>query len=129
MAHRHTAKSIRPSHKAIVKAPGLLPMLYTLGELSRELDIPLATFNDWRKLGMPCRRDARGHVWICGPEFAEWLDKARRRRQKLKSHEVYCVHCREVTQIVQIQRVVQDNITRLNGLCAKCGRTVTRGVR
>ncbi len=74
---RHAATRIRPSHAVIVRAPGLLPMLYTLRELSEELDIAIPTLNDWRALGLPNERDARGHVYIEGRTFATWLNRAR----------------------------------------------------
>jgi hypothetical protein len=37
----------RLSHTVIVRAPGLLPMLYTPSELERELRIPARTVREW----------------------------------------------------------------------------------
>ncbi len=126
---RHRTASIRPSHTAIVRAPGLLPMNYTLRELSEELDIPIATLNDWRELGLPSERDTRGHVWIEGRAFAGWLNRIRPRRRRLAQHEVYCVHCQTATQMIRESTVSEHGVNRVNGRCAECGGKVTRGVR
>ena len=56
-------------HPVIVRAPGLLPMLYTLGELSQELATPVSGTNQTRlKEELPSEikrlieRGQRGHV-------------------------------------------------------------------
>ena len=40
-------------HNVIIKAPGLLPMLYTLREIWEELDIAESTLRDWLQLDVP----------------------------------------------------------------------------
>jgi len=40
---------LRQSHRVIVRAPGLLPMLYRLNELAEELEMSLLTIADWVK--------------------------------------------------------------------------------
>jgi uncharacterized membrane protein YcfT len=35
---------IKIPHKVIIRAPGLLPMLYTLNELASALDIPITLY-------------------------------------------------------------------------------------
>jgi len=130
MTRRHAAKSIRLSHSAIVKAPGLLPMRYTLRELAEELSIPVKTLNDWRDLGLPCDRDERGHVWICGTEFAAWIEGIRQQqRRKLKPHEAYCVACRRVVAAVETRIEHLPRLSRLKGACPQCGHTVIRILR
>ena len=54
---------------AIIKSPGLLPMLYTVSEISAALDLAERTLRDWLSTGAPHFRDPRGHIWINGREF------------------------------------------------------------
>ena len=130
IAKRHRGRSIRPKHAAIVRVAGLLPMKYSLRELSTALEIPIATLNDWRELGMPFERDGRGHVWVSGLSFASWLTQARQQhRQKLKPHEVYCVSCSRVVEAVQQRIEERNDVLRLTGSCPICHHTVTRIVR
>jgi hypothetical protein len=44
-------------HGVIVRAPGLLSMLYSPRELSEDLQIPESTLLDWLQAGAPHRRD------------------------------------------------------------------------
>ena len=130
IAKRHRGRSIRPRHAAIVRAAGLLPMKYSLRELSTTLEVPIATLNDWRELGMPFERDGHGHVWVNGTSFASWLTQARQQhRQKLEPHEVYCVSCSRVVVAVQQRIEERNDVLRLIGSCPLCQHTVTRIVR
>ena len=127
---RHLGKSIRPSHAAIVRAPGLLPMRYTLRELSTELDIPVPTLNDWRALGMPFEKDERGHVWIVGTDFTRWMSSSRvTQRIRLKSGEAFCMTCAVAVKVACPIVVQASGVERLNGFCAACNRPVTRVIR
>jgi hypothetical protein len=54
------------THSVIVKAPGLLPMLYLPSELAGELGMPVRTLYDWLNAGAPHTRDAQGNLWIEG---------------------------------------------------------------
>jgi hypothetical protein len=61
--------SIRIPHAAITRAPGLLPMQYTLVELATELGLSARTLREWvsnTDLTVPHQRDGRGHIWIEG---------------------------------------------------------------
>ena len=57
---------IKIPHKVIIRAPGLLPMLYTLNELASALDIPYNTLRGWLSAGAPHEKDNRGRLWING---------------------------------------------------------------
>ena len=105
-------------------------MKYSLRELSTTLEVPVATLNDWRELGMPYERDRRGHVWVNGTSFAAWFTQARRQhRQKLKPHETYCVSCSRAVSAVQQRVEEQSGVLRLSGICPVCNHTVTRIIR
>jgi len=56
-------------HSVIVRAPGLLPMLYKVKELAGELGISPRTIRKWARRGMPHQRDGKGHIWIDGKEL------------------------------------------------------------
>jgi hypothetical protein len=48
-----TQKRISLPHSVIVKAPGILPMLYTVSELAQELRTPERALQDWLAAGAP----------------------------------------------------------------------------
>lgn len=105
-------------------------MKYSLRELSTTLEVPIATLNDWRELGMPFERDGRGHVWVSGIAFANWLSQARQQhRQTLKPHEAYCVSCSQVVEALQQRIEERNDVLRLVGKCPVCQHTVTRIIR
>lgn len=60
----------RLPHAVIVRAPGLLPMLYSPRELGQELRIPDRTIREWLGKGLPHLRDERRHIWIDGRQLA-----------------------------------------------------------
>ena len=85
----------RLPHTVVVRALGLLPMLYSPPELAEELHIPAHIVREWTKKGLPYQRDASHHVWINGHEVAAWVEAARhtRPRQPLQADEAFCVKC------------------------------------
>jgi hypothetical protein len=123
-----TAESI--PHSVIVRAPGLLPMLYKVRELAQELDTSRRRIRTWARRGMPHERDGRNHIWINGEQFAQWVEDQRRtqRGPKLKPDEGYCLRCRRAVQMVGSIRQVGGKKTILQGACPRCGATVNRGV-
>ena len=53
------ASKLRVPHDAIVRAPGLLPLLYKTSEFCTELCIPAKVLRGWLRLGLPFKRDGR----------------------------------------------------------------------
>ena len=117
-------------HSVIVKAPGLLPMLYTPREISEELDIPENTLRDWLQAGAPSQRDSRNHIWINGESFSIWVNSQKKPRtsSNMNTDEAYCLRCNQVTRLVnpQVQHV-KGNLSLIKGICPKCGKTINRG--
>ncbi len=70
---------IKIPQPVIVRAPGLLPMLYKLRELAEDLGVPYRTLWDWTKFGLPHQIDARGHIWINGEDFKQWVTSNRKK--------------------------------------------------
>jgi excisionase family DNA binding protein len=117
-------------HSVIVRAPGLLPMLYKVRELAEELDTSRRTIRRWAHRGMPHQRDGRNHIWVNGEEFAKWVEDQRRGRRgpELRPSEAYCLRCRKAVRLRNPVRKRDAKMTLLQGICPQCGATVNRGV-
>jgi hypothetical protein len=123
---------IKLPHAVIVRAPGLLPMLYTCRELAEELELPDSTLRDWLAAGAPHTRDDRQHIWINGEDFGAWVKAQRqpRTRQKLLEDEAYCLHCKGVIKLVSpVPQLIKGKLTHPRGQCPACGHTIIRGGR
>ena len=133
MSETQTTSKCRISRNVIIKAPGLLPMLYTPREIAEDLDIPETTLRDWLTHGAPHSRDEWNHIWINGEQFATWVDSHRKARnkssQKLKDGEGFCLRCNEIVKIQNAEiHPVKGKLYHLRGKCPKCGGIVNRGV-
>ena len=74
MSENQNTSNCRISRNVLIKAPGLLPMLYTPREIAEDLDVPETTLRDWLNHGAPHSRDESNHIWIDGRDFAAWVD-------------------------------------------------------
>jgi hypothetical protein len=121
----------RIPHPAIVRAPGLLPMLYRFPELADALGVPALFVRDWMRRGLPFRKDARGNIWIEGREAVRWIESHRRSPLKglLPDGYAYCLGCRARVEMAMPVRVVSGKHLVLSGRCPRCGRKVNRGSR
>jgi ribosomal protein S27AE len=121
------------THSVIVKAPGLLPMLYLPSELASELGMPVRTLYDWLNAGAPHTRDAQGNLWIEGRGFAGWVEasrKSRSIREKLQDDQAYCLRCKQaVTLIDPLREQVKGKLVLIKGRCPRCGVGINRGGR
>ena len=123
---------IKLPHSAIVKSPGLLPMLYTVRELSESIGVVERTLRDWLAAGAPHFYDRKGHIWIEGREFADWIANLRKpkRERRLTDHEAYCVRCKQVVEMVNPTiTVVRGQLLLHKGKCPNCHCTINRGGR
>ena len=66
MSENQNTSNCRISRNVLIKAPGLLPMLYTPREIAEDLDVPETTLRDWLNHGAPHSRDESNHIWIDG---------------------------------------------------------------
>ena len=117
-------------HNVIIKAPGLLPMLYTPREICEELDIAESTLRDWLKIDVPHQRDNRNRIWINGEEFARWVNNQRKPKvtNKLNEDEAYCLRCNQVSKLLSPQiQPIKGNLVLIKGTCANCGAVINRG--
>ena len=117
-------------HNVIIKAPGLLPMLYTPREICEELDIAESTLRDWLQIDVPHQRDNRNRIWINGEEFARWVNNQRKPKvtNKLNEDEAYCLRCNQVSKLLSPQvQPIKGNLVLIKGTCAICGAVINRG--
>ena len=126
-----TNNRIKLPHAVIVKAPGLLPMLYTVRELVDKFGVPERTFRDWLEMGAPNSKDKQGHIWIEGREFAAWVAGQRKPvKKKLTEDQAYCMRCNEVMEISMPEIIhIKGKLINIRGKCPQCGCTINRGGR
>ena len=124
-------RSRKLPHSVIVKATGLLPMMYKPSELAEDLGIPERTLRDWLDDGAPHERDSRKHIWVNGTLFSEWVEaqKKSKRETKLEGNQGYCFKCKRVIEMVDpIVVHPEGKPSRMTGTCPVCTKTVNRGV-
>lgn len=130
------SQHVKLTHGVIIKAPGLLPMEYKLGEIAEKLGINPRTLADWTDAGAPHRHDSRGHIWIVGTEFAQWVDELRQKhieeknKRKCNDNQAYCMKCKKV---VDLQNPTIEprggKLIFFKGKCPNCGNIINRGGR
>ena len=123
--------TLKLPHAVIVRAPGLLPMLYTPSELARDLTIPARTVRDWVARGLPHQRDERGYLWLDGRQVAAWVKTVSKpqKRESLKEDEAYCFHCRQAVPLLNPAEQLRGKQRLLRGTCPKCNHSIYRGGR
>jgi hypothetical protein len=117
-------------HNVIVKAPGLLPLLYKVSELADELQLPERTLRDWLDMGAPHQRDQSNHIWVNGTRFKQWVNDQRKpkRKNKLLDHEAYCLRCKAIVELRSPQRQnLSGRLFNMYGTCPTCGCSINRG--
>ncbi len=126
-----TASGIKLPHAVIVRAPGLLPMRYRPAELAEDLEVPESTLRDWLGMGLPHQRDDRGHIWINGREFAEWVKSSRRSTSgpKMAEDEAYCFCCQKPVKLLNPATTSRGKQHLLKSACPHCGSNIYRGIR
>jgi hypothetical protein len=117
-------------HHVIVKAPGLLPMLYKASELADEIQIPERTLRDWLKSGAPFQRDSSNRIWVNGQDFKQWVQEKRKPKRtfKLLDNQAYCLHCKTAVELLNPKRhAIKGKLVNIMGACPQCGCTINRG--
>lgn len=118
-------------HSVIMRAPGLLPMLYTPSELERELGVSARTIRAWLDKGLSHQRDEHGRIWLDGRQVAAWVKTLGRSqaRPRLNDDEAYCVRCRQPVKWLNLTRDQRVRQVWWRGVCPKCGGIICRGGR
>jgi hypothetical protein len=128
-SNRQRSARFKVPHSVIVRAPGLLPMLYTPTELEQELSVPARTIREWLDRGLPHQRDGRGHIWIDGRRFADWVKALHESKpgKIMGDDEAYCVRCRRPVKWLDPIRDQRGKQVWWRGVCPKCGGAICRG--
>jgi excisionase family DNA binding protein len=118
--------------QVINQASGLLPMLYTVQEIADELGVPNRTLRNWLAHGAPHRKVGKNRIWIHGQEFAEWIDRQRKpkRKVRLEQGQAYCMRYNRVVELSNpIAKPIKGKLIHVKGRCPHCGITINRGAR
>ncbi len=124
-------KRPRIPQTVIVRAMGLLPVLYQIRVLAEELGITQQLLVQWIRLGAPHTRDRSGRVWINGKDFADWVDGQRRDGNAMSQSggTAFCPRCRAAIEIEAPSFAAVGTITLVTGSCPRCGGPVARKKR
>jgi hypothetical protein len=86
----------------------LLDMEYKPAELAVELNASKEQVLKLVSAGAPARKDAKGHYWIHGDTFREWLEKAAPKNIKAKhtfeDNTCWCTTCKSVVVFTEVRR-------------------------
>ncbi len=132
MSHYLASPRTKLPHAVIVRAPGLLPMQYTVRELADELGMPERTLRDWLLLGAPHTRDRLGHIWVDGQAFVAWVSNQRKKdtRVRLQPGEGYCMNCNRIVMMIDPTiHPLNGKLVYIHGVCPHCHGKVSRGAR
>jgi hypothetical protein len=128
---RYAQRRVYLSHTVIVRAPGLLPMMYSLPELAEEMSLSPQTLRGWLAFDLPHQRDNADHIWINGRDFAQWVERIRthRRTVPLAPGQAFCLRCQQPVTLSEPSSHQVGKQVRLSGTCPLCGTKIHRGSR
>ncbi len=118
-------------HSAIVRAPGLLPMLYKITEVSEELRVSEDRVRQWISQDLPVERDAQEHTWVDGEALQQWIRALQQTRaaRKLGKGLAFCFRCDETVAFQPLTVSRNGHHLLESGFCPKCGTTLHRGAK
>ena len=118
-------------HAALVRAPGLLPMLYRISEIAADLQVSEDQIRYWMGQGMPVEHDAQAHLWIDGEEVQRWFGaiQDRRKQRRLRAGRAFCFRCDCAVEFRASTRSQNGNHVLESGICPNCGTPINRGVK
>lgn len=86
----------------------LLDMEYKPSEIAEELGGSKEQILRLIEAGAPARKDAKGHYWVHGLTFVQFLEDAAPKKPGDKTafalNECYCVACHQVTHYTEYRR-------------------------
>jgi len=129
MQQGNAQRKPRISHAQRVKLAGLLPMEYRPTELAREIGCHRSTiYESYVPNGCPHRRDANGHLWIVGTEFAAWARATiQRRKLQMGTGQAFCMRCKRVVEMRgPIVETEAKSAILKHGRCPQCFGDVCR---
>ena len=95
-----TVKIEKLSRAMMRRSMRILDMQYKLSEIAMELGADKEQILQLIYAGAPARKDSRGHYWIHGTKFVQWLHdvapKNGRDRNTFSDNECWCASCRSM---------------------------------
>jgi hypothetical protein len=86
----------------------ILDMQYKLSEIANELGADKEQILQLILAGAPARKDSRGHFWIHGTTFVQWLHdvapKNDRDKNTFSDNECWCMGCRSMVVYLESRR-------------------------
>ena len=111
--------------KKVQLSRSLLNMMYKPAEIAEEMGTSKEQIIKLISAGAPARKDAKGHYWIHGLTFVQWLKDVAPKKPGDKTifedDECYCVICRQMVHFTKLRRVKRIAY----GICPK-GHKVSR---
>jgi len=112
-----------------LQAKYLLDMLYTPAEIAAGIGFSRRQFyRVYFPAGCPSIRDAKGHHWVNGKEFAEWYEKTYQ-KVKLGKDETFCLTCKQAVLMVDPEIRQKGGLTYSVSKCPNCGRNLPKFIR
>lgn len=119
--------------EAFLRVDHLLDMMYSPSELADELGLnPRSIYKRYIPAGMPNSKDSTGHVWLYGPDVAQWVKQEfqdKQDKKPMKADEAYCLKCRKAQPLIEPKRIRRGRFLLLQAACPVCGGTINRGVK
>ena len=112
---------------------GQQPLLILCSLHSQQQEIPLPSRLKLERMyysaNTPQERDAQGHIWIIGTEFAKWAREAvSSEHTTLADGEAYCLKCNKPVKMKGKITVKPTNryLELMTGHCPECNSVVNR---
>lgn len=104
----------------------LLDMLYTPGELAREIGFEVRqVYRVYIPLGCPHEKDSTGRLWINGAEFRDWVKDLYQKRS-LGPDEAFCLSCKKTIKMNSPEKYQKERLSYYLCYCPICGRKLAR---
>ena len=129
---RHLKANPKIDGRIVQKIVALLPIKYSVREMSEELSVPNRTLRNWiSNYGIPFSKDSRNHIWINGYEFANWAKtNLSKKKIRMKDNHAFCFRCRKPVELINPKIVpIKAKLINIRAKCPKCGVTINRGGR
>jgi hypothetical protein len=104
----------------------LLNMMYTPKELSEEIGFNVRqVYRVYIPAGCPNEKDSKGHNWINGKLFREWVGQIYEKRELLEN-EAFCLTCKIPIVMKNPEKKQKDRLVYWICECPTCGRKIAR---
>ena len=104
----------------------LLDMMYKPGELAEEVGFDKRQiYRVYLPMGCPHDRDKKGHIWIHGLTFRDWVLDTYKKR-KMAENDAFCPSCKHFFTMFQPVLHEKEGLAFLIDECPFCGKNAAR---